>query len=73
MSNYPRIWDTKNNFELKQTLDGGSSEDLNFARWHPKGNIVIYGGKDKNIWMFNAINGDFVSCCSGHEGEIQDA
>lgn len=73
MSNFPRVFDMNKNFELKQTLDGGSSEDNNFVRWHPKGNVVLFGGKDKSIWLFNGINGDFISCCLGHEGEVLDA
>jgi ribosome assembly protein SQT1 len=57
MNNKIRIWNTENDFELKYTLDDGPSDDLNFLEWHPKGNVLITGGKDYMIWMFNGQNG----------------
>lgn len=73
MDNEPRVWDIENGFSLKRVIEYGSPSDINFARWHPKGNIVIFGGKDNTIWMYNGINGDFISCCAGHEGDVLDA
>lgn len=53
MNNQIRIWNVENDLELKYTLEDGPSDDLNFLEWHPKGNVLITGGKDKMIWMFN--------------------
>jgi WD40 repeat protein len=57
MNNQIRIWNTENDFSLKCALEDGPSEDLNFLEWHPKGNVLITGGKDLLIWMFNGQNG----------------
>jgi WD40 repeat protein len=56
MNNPIRIWNVENNYELKATLEG-PSDDINFVEWHPKGNVIICGGKDLMIWMFNGLNG----------------
>jgi WD40 repeat protein len=56
MNNPIRIWNVENNYELKATLEG-PSDDINFIEWHPKGNVIICGGKDLMIWMFNGSNG----------------
>ena len=53
MNNQIRIWNTEADFTLKCALEDGPSEDLNFLEWHPKGNVLITGGKDLLIWMFN--------------------
>ena len=52
MNNQIRVWNVED-FELKCALEDGPSEDLNFLEWHPKGNVLITGGKDKLVWMFN--------------------
>jgi WD40 repeat protein len=53
MNNTIRIWNVEKDLELKYNLEDGPSDDLNFLEWHPKGNVLITGGKDKMIWMFN--------------------
>lgn len=57
MNNKVRIWNTENDFELKCVLEDGPGDDLNFLEWHPKGNVMIMGGKDYLVWMFNGQNG----------------
>lgn len=65
MNNPVRIWNAEKDFELKCTLEG-PSEDINFIEWHPKGNVVILGGKDYMIWMFNGQNGQYLNSLAGH-------
>lgn len=62
MNNQLRIWDVDSDFTLRSTLEDGPSEDLNFLEWHPKGNVIMCGGKDFLVWMFNGQNGNFLSC-----------
>ena len=66
MNNHLRIWSVEKDFELKHTLNDGPSDDLNFLEWHPRGNVLITGGKDLLIWMYNGGNGQFISCLQGH-------
>ena len=73
MNNHLRIWNIEKDLELKYTLDEGPTDDLNFIEWHPKGNVLITGGKDYLIWMFNGANGKFLNCLTGHEGEVTSA
>lgn len=70
LNNQLRVWD--NEFNLKHTIDEGpdSSCDVNFVRWHPKGNVFIAGGNDNMIWMMNGLNGQFINCFSGHKEEV---
>lgn len=70
MNNQIRIWNTEADFTLKCALEDGPSEDLNFLEWHPKGNVLITGGKDLLIWMFNGQNGQFMNCLQGHTSEV---
>lgn len=73
MNNVLRVWDAENDFNLKCTLEGGSTDDLLFLEWHPKGNVILTGGKDYMIWMFNGVNGEYINCFSGHEDEVTSA
>jgi len=73
MNNQIRVWNAENDFELKCALEDGPTDDLNFMEWHPKGNVIITGGKDKLIWMFNAQNGQFMNCLQGHTADVQCA
>ena len=66
MNNAIRVWSVEKDFELKTTLEG-PSDDLNFLEWHPKGNVLLTGGKDYMVWMFNGVSGEFLSCFTGHE------
>jgi WD40 repeat protein len=59
MNNPVRVWSLDTTFDLKCTLEG-PSEDMTFLEWHPKGNVLITGGKDKMVWMFNGLNGQYL-------------
>jgi ribosome assembly protein SQT1 len=74
MNNKIRVWNTASeDFEIKCTLDDGPSDDMNFLEWHPKGNVLITGGKDFMVWLLNGANGQFISCLQGHTAEIYAA
>lgn len=66
MNNFIRIWDVPSGFTLKTTIEDASSEDINFLEWHPKGNVILVGGKDNMIWMFDGVKGTFLACMAGH-------
>lgn len=72
MNNLVRVWNTEKDFDLQCTLDGPSN-DVNFIEWHPKANVVLCGGKDLMVWMFNAQNGKYLNSFSGHEKEVLQA
>lgn len=66
MNNFIRIWDVTSDLTLKTTIEDASSEDINFLKWHPKGNVLLAGGKDNMIWMFDGAKGTFLACLAGH-------
>jgi WD40 repeat protein len=81
MNNQLRIWQVSENsdplnnnykFTLKCKLENGPSEkdDINFVKWHPKGNAILCGGKDYMLWLMNGSSGDFLASLSGHEDEV---
>lgn len=73
LNNVIHIWKTTDqNIELKCQITEGPNylEDLNFLEWHPKGNALLTGGKDKFIWIMNGVSGSFVACLSGHKEEV---
>ena len=74
LNNIVRIWKLAEGgeLELKCELREGPDEetDLNFIAWHPKGNAVALGGKDKNIWVMNGVNGEYVACLSAHKEDV---
>jgi len=45
--------------QLKCVIDAGPDpkDDMNFVSWHPKGNLLLTGGKDTLIWLINGVNG----------------
>lgn len=60
---------------LRCVLDEGPDpkDDLNFVSWHPKGNVLLTGGKDNLIWLMNGTNGNYISCLGGHKDEVLSA
>lgn len=44
--------------------------DINSLEWHPKGNLVVAGGKDNLIWVLSGLTGDFKMFISGHADEV---
>ena len=60
-------------FRRKKSKKKRKTTNLCFVEWHPKGNVILTGGKDYMIWMFNGQNGEFLSCFSGHEGDVIQA
>eukprot|EP00350_Pseudokeronopsis_sp_OXSARD2_P009809 CAMPEP_0170543388 /NCGR_PEP_ID=MMETSP0211-20121228/2511_1 /TAXON_ID=311385 /ORGANISM="Pseudokeronopsis sp., Strain OXSARD2" /LENGTH=260 /DNA_ID=CAMNT_0010846731 /DNA_START=386 /DNA_END=1168 /DNA_ORIENTATION=- len=72
MNNQVKVWSSEKNYEQKCVFDG-PTDDINFIDWHPKGNVVICGGKDYMIWMFNGQSGEYLSSFAGHEDEVLSA
>ena len=80
-NNILRVWqlqpnhspDAKNHQLVKKCeLTNGPSEtdDINFVEWHPKGNVILCGGKDYMLWVMNGATGDLLASLSGHEAEV---
>lgn len=59
LSNKIKVWDVAKGYELKFELEG-PTEDIFFMVWHPKGNVLLTGGKDFLVWMFNCNNGQYM-------------
>ena len=49
-----QLWDAKTG-EVRRTLEGPG--DVEWLRWHPKGNVVLAGSQDGTIWMWLALTG----------------
>lgn len=41
-----------------------------FVEWHPKGNVLITGGKDYMVWMLNGLSGEILGNFIGHEADV---
>lgn len=52
--------------ELVITLEG--PEDIEWAKWHSRGNAVIAGSKDGTVWLWLAHNGQ---CMQVFTGELK--
>ena len=57
-----KIWKVTTG-ELIQTLEG--PEDVEWAKWHSKGNAVIAGSRDGTVWMWLTHNGQCVHVFAG--------
>ena len=57
-------------FEFKKEMETG--DDINFINWHSKANLILTGGNDMMVWMFNALNGEFTTYV-GHEDVVNYA
>ena len=60
---------------MKCTVTEGPDlkDDMNFVQWHPKGNLILTGGKDNLLWLMNGLNGQYIGCMSGHKDKIYNA
>jgi ribosome assembly protein SQT1 len=54
--------------ELVVTLEG--PEDIEWAKWHSRGNAVIAGSKDGTIWLWLSHNGQCMQVFTGHGGLV---
>lgn len=52
--------------ESSKNMEGGSSE-VTVLKWHPKGNVLLAGFEDCQLWMWNAVTGDVMAVFGGHE------
>jgi len=63
------VYDTTTG-EEKQHFSIGS--DLACLTWHPKGNVLMAGADDRNIWLWNCNTGATLAVLSGHsDGVLQ--
>ncbi|GAA6013333.1 hypothetical protein JCM10207_000858 [Rhodosporidiobolus poonsookiae] len=52
-------------WELAQSLEGPADE-VNWIDWHPKGNVLLAGGADGTVWVWNLPKGDTMHVLAGH-------
>ena len=73
MQNTLKIWKIKDDcLELVSNVSEGpeTNSDVNSVSWHPKGNALLAGGEDKQVWVLNGANGSYVGCLSGHKQAV---
>eukprot|EP01138_Halocafeteria_seosinensis_P008921 gb/GECG01009118.1/.p1 GENE.gb/GECG01009118.1/~~gb/GECG01009118.1/.p1 ORF type:complete len:284 (+),score=29.29 gb/GECG01009118.1/:1-852(+) len=63
-----QVWSTENG-KLIHTLEG-PSDDLEWMRWHPKGNVLACGGADTTVWIYDTIKGQCINVLAGHEESV---
>eukprot|EP00842_Homolaphlyctis_polyrhiza_P005308 jgi/Hompol1/5779/HPOL_004687-RA len=50
--------------QLIQTLEGPS--EVTWIDWHPKGNVLLCGGEDGSVWMWQLPSGNCMNVFTGH-------
>ena len=60
------IWDTSTG-QCKHMLEGPGGT-IEWAQWHPKGDVILAGSDDFTAWLWNAQNGTCmqVRCAASH-------
>ncbi|GAA5973037.1 hypothetical protein JCM11641_000375 [Rhodosporidiobolus odoratus] len=51
-------------WESCQALEG--PDEVNWLDWHPKGNVLLAGGADGTVWVWNLPKGDTMHVLAGH-------
>ncbi|KAH8055683.1 hypothetical protein JL722_8026 [Aureococcus anophagefferens] len=62
-----KLWDATTG-NLARTLDGPG--DVEWLKWHPKGDVVLCGSGDGTCWMWLATSGGCMRVFAGHEGPV---
>ena len=63
------VWNTATR-TLQGTLEGSSGSGFEWLRWHPRGNLIIAGSEDCNVWMWNADHNAFLNTFAGHSSTV---
>ncbi|WVO17568.1 hypothetical protein L204_105265 [Cryptococcus depauperatus] len=51
-------------WEFITNLETGS--EINWLKWHPKGNVLAAGCEDASVWLWNLPSGDTLAVLSSH-------
>lgn len=62
------VWDVATG-EQKVVLDGPGKE-IEWLRWHPKGNVIFAGSADNTAWLWNVDDGTCMNVFSGHADAV---
>mmetsp|Transcript_9134 Transcript_9134/g.29019 ORF Transcript_9134/g.29019 Transcript_9134/m.29019 type:complete len:420 (+) Transcript_9134:54-1313(+) len=62
-----RLWDGATG-EALRTLEGPG--DVEWLRWHPRGEVVLAGAQDGTCWMWLATTGECLRVFVGHDGPV---
>ncbi|GAA5866081.1 hypothetical protein JCM8547_000590 [Rhodosporidiobolus lusitaniae] len=55
-------------WELAVALEG--PDEVNWIDWHPKGNVLVAGGADGTVWVWNLPRGDTMHVLAGHTASV---
>ncbi|GAA5910029.1 hypothetical protein JCM6882_008432 [Rhodosporidiobolus microsporus] len=55
-------------WELAVALEG--PDEVNWIDWHPKGNVLLAGGADGTVWVWNLPKGDTMHVLAGHTSPV---
>ncbi|BGP51241.1 60S ribosomal subunit assembly or modification protein [Rhodotorula kratochvilovae] len=55
-------------WELLHSLEG--PDEVNWLDWHPKGNVLMAGGADGTVWVWNLPSGTTMHVLSGHNSPV---
>ncbi|GAA6043090.1 hypothetical protein JCM8097_008419 [Rhodosporidiobolus ruineniae] len=55
-------------WELAVALEG--PDEVNWIDWHPKGNVLLAGGADGTVWVWNLPRGDTMHVLAGHTSSV---
>ena len=63
-----KIWDGLTG-QFQRTLEG-PSEQIEWIKWHKKGNVMLAGCGDCTAWMWLATTGACMQVFAGHEAAV---
>lgn len=67
--------------ELVQKLEGPTEVVVRFVcvcafllkqwlKWHPRGNVILAGGEDGTVWMWQIPSGNCMAVFTGHVDQV---
>lgn len=62
------VWDVETG-KQKLVLDGPGKE-IEWIKWHPKGNVIFAGSADTTAWLWNVDDGTCMNVFSGHADAV---
>ncbi|KAF6754452.1 ribosome biogenesis protein Sqt1 [Ephemerocybe angulata] len=68
-----RIWrrvgkENYRTWEFLTELQG--PDEVNVLKWHPKGNVLLAGGNDGTLWLWQLPSGNTMQVFAGHTGAV---
>jgi ribosome assembly protein SQT1 len=51
-------------------MDSNSKKCGKWLNWHPRGNVVLAGGQDGTVWMWQIPSGNCMAVFTGHVDQV---